>query len=199
MKKIFVLLCSLLLVLALPGTAAAYSYTIVKGDTLWKIAVRTQTGLSELIAYNPHIANPALIYPGDVITVPEKDTTAQSYAQEVLRLVNAQRTANGLSALVLNWELSRVAQYKAQDMRDNQYFSHTSPTYGTPFNMMQSFGIRYSYAAENIAQGYASPAAVVEGWMNSAGHRANILNSHYTTMGVGYASPGSYWSQMFTG
>lgn len=202
MKTIIRFLCTVCLCAALcailPAQAAAYSYTIVKGDSLWKIAVRTQTGLSELISYNPHIANPALIYPGDVITIPEKDQTAESFAAEVVRLVNERRAANGLSALQTNWELARVAQYKAQDMRDNRYFSHTSPTYGSPFDMMKGFGIRYRYAAENIAQGYTSPSAVVEGWMNSPGHRANILNANYTTTGVGYSTPGHYWSQMFT-
>ena len=68
-------------------------------------------------------------------------------------------------------------------MRDNRYFSHDSPTYGTPFQMMKSLGVTYRTAGENIAYGYASPQAVMDGWMNSEGHRANILNPSYTRIG----------------
>ena len=82
-------------------------------------------------------------------------------------------------------------------MKDLGYFSHTSPTYGSPFQMMKSFGISYRTAGENIAKGYASPEAVVNAWMNSPGHRANILNSTYTHIGVGYVPSGNYWTQMF--
>lgn len=122
-----------------------------------------------------------------------------SYANQVLSLVNQYRAQNGLGALTLSDELSNVAQAKAQDMKNNNYFSHNSPTYGTPFEMMQSFGVTYRTAGENIAMGYSSPAAVVEGWMNSEGHRANILNGSFTQMGLGYVSSGNYWCQMFIG
>ncbi|MBE6992879.1 MAG: sporulation protein [Ruminococcaceae bacterium] len=122
-----------------------------------------------------------------------------SYAQQVLELVNKYRAQYGLGALTLSDELSNVAQAKAQDMKNNNYFAHNSPTYGTPFDMMQSFGVTYRTAGENIAMGYSSPAAVVEGWMNSEGHRANILNGSFTQMGLGYVSSGNYWCQMFIG
>ena len=92
-----------------------------------------------------------------------------------------------------------MARYKSQDMRDNGYFSHNSPTYGTPFQMLSAFGLSYRTAGENIAKGYASPQAVVNGWMNSSGHRANILNASYTQIGVGYVSRGNYWTQLFIG
>ena len=85
------------------------------------------------------------------------------------------------------------------DMRDKKYFSHTSPTYGSPFDMMKNFGISYRSAAENIAAGQTTPQAVVQAWMNSSGHRANILSTN-TCIGVGYAKGGSYgyyWVQMF--
>ena len=84
-------------------------------------------------------------------------------------------------------------------MRDKGYFSHTSPTYGSPFDMMKSFGITYRAAGENIAYGYRTPQAVVNGWMNSSGHRANILNARFTQIGVGYVAAGNYWTQMFIG
>lgn len=96
-----------------------------------------------------------------------------------------------------NWELSRVARYKSQDMANNKYFSHTSPTYGSPFNMIKNFGIKYRSAGENIAYGQRTPAQVVNSWWNSAGHRANMLNANYTDIGVGYVANGNYWTQMF--
>ena len=112
---------------------------------------------------------------------------------------NEQRAKNGLKALAANWELSRVARYKSQDMVDNRYFSHTSPTYGTPFQMIKAFGLTYRTAGENIAYGQRTPQAVVSAWMDSSGHRANILNASYTQIGVGYVSSGHYWTQMFIG
>ncbi|MBQ8341104.1 MAG: LysM peptidoglycan-binding domain-containing protein [Clostridia bacterium] len=177
--------------------ASAATHTVVAGDSMWRIAVKYQVGLSEIKAANLHIVNPALIYPGDVLYIPETDTSVRSFEQEVIRLVNAERAKYGLSPLTENWELSRVARYKSQDMKENRYFSHTSPVYGSPFQMIKSFGISYRSAGENIAKGYATPQAVVNGWMNSAGHRANILNASFTQIGVGYVASSHYWTQMF--
>lgn len=182
--------------LLLPLTAfAANTYTVVSGDSLWKIAVKTQTGVSELIEKNPQLENPNLIYPGQKINVPTKDS--YNIEQDVIKLVNVERANAGLSPLSYDWELGRVAQYKSQDMHDQKYFSHTSPVYGTPFTMMKNFGISYKSAGENIAQGQTTAKAVVKAWMNSEGHRANILNKNYTHIGVGYVKDGNYWTQMF--
>ncbi len=199
MKKLITLICVSIAVLAasiLPASAAT-THTVVRGDTMWKIAVRYQVGLSELASANPHVKNTALIYPGDVITIPSTDATVSSYEKEVIRLVNKERTSRSLPALSEDWQLSRVARYKSQDMKDRSYFSHTSPTYGSPFEMMKNFGISYRSAGENIAKGQRTPAEVVNDWMNSPGHRANILNSSYTHIGVGYVKDGNYWTQMF--
>ena len=84
-------------------------------------------------------------------------------------------------------------------MQKNNYFSHTSPTYGSPFDMMKQFGISYRAAAENIAMGQRTPEEVVNAWMNSDGHRKNILSSSYTHIGIGYMENGNYWTQMFIG
>ena len=193
------LLCIALALSLIVFTASAATYhTVVKGDTMWRIATRYEVGLSEIKSANPDIKNPDLIYPGQVLTVPTVDTKVDSFEREVVRLVNAERRKNGLSELKYNWQLSRVARYKSEDMRDKGYFSHTSPTYGTPYQMMRSFGISYRTAGENIAKGETSPEAVVKGWMNSSGHRANILNPSFTEIGVGFAS-GNYWTQMFIG
>ena len=182
--------------LLVPATAlAASSYTVVSGDSLWKIAVKTQTGVQELINANPQLKNPDLIYPGQKINVPDKE--GQAYEEEVVRLVNVERANAGLPALKSDWELARVAEHKSQDMHDKKYFSHTSPTYGSPFTMMKNYGIQYKAAGENIAQGQRTPEEVVNAWMNSSGHRANILNKNYTHIGVGYVEDGHYWTQMF--
>ena len=201
MKKTLALTLSLALaaIMLMTNVSAATTHKVVSGDTMWKIAVRYEVGLSEIKSANPQIANPDLIYPGQILNIPTTSSSVTSFEQEVIRLVNEIRTENGLRPLTYDWELSRVARYKSQDMKDNKYFSHTSPVYGSPFQMMKSFGISYRSAGENIAKGYATPEAVIEGWMNSSGHRANILNSSFTHIGVGYVAEGRYWTQMFIG
>lgn len=184
---------------AIATSAATTSHKVVSGDTMWKLAVKYEVGLSELKSANPQIKNANLIYPGQVLTIPVTDSSVTAYEQEVIRLVNEIRAQNGLKALTYDWELGRVARYKSQDMKDNKYFSHTSPAYGSPFQMMKSFGISYRSAGENIAKGQATPQAVVNAWMNSSGHRANILNPSFTHIGVGYVGDGKYWTQMFIG
>lgn len=199
MKRLLLLALSLVILgsMLLVPVSAAVTHTVVSGDSMWKIAVKYQVGLDELKKANPQIKNPALIYPGQVLTIPGTDQSVLDYESEVVRLVNEARAKNGLKPLTQDWELSRVARYKSQDMHDNRYFSHTSPVYGSPFQMMKSFGISYRSAGENIAKGQATPQAVVNAWMNSAGHRANILNASFTHIGVGYVADGRYWTQMF--
>ena len=199
MKKLFIfLISSLLFICALAVSASATTtHTVIRGDTMWKIAVKYQVGLSEIKEANPQIKNPDLIYPKNILNIPSQDSTALNYEKEVIRLVNEHRRTAGLDELTYDWQLSRVARYKSQDMKDNNYFSHTSPTYGSPFQMMKSFGISYRSAGENIARGQATPKAVVDSWMNSPGHRANILSSSFTHIGVGYVADGRYWTQMF--
>lgn len=199
-KKIssMVLALALAFAMAVPAFAAT-THTVAAGDTMWKLAVKYQVGTSEIIAANPQIKNANLIYPGDVLTIPTLDTSVRAYEQEVIRLTNVERAKYGLKPLTEDWELSRVARYKSQDMHDRRYFDHNSPTYGTPFQMMKAFGLSYRSAGENIAMGYRTAQAVVTGWMNSSGHRANILNSSYTKIGVGYVADGNYWTQQFIG
>lgn len=198
-KKILICAFCALMLSAFAFSASAASHTVVAGDTMWKIAVKYKVGTSEIITANPQIKNPNLIYPGQILNVPLIDSSVTSFESEVVRLVNEIRRQNGLSPLTQDWELSRVARYKSQDMRDKGYFSHTSPTYGSPFQMIRAFGLSYRTAGENIARGYSTPQAVVNGWMNSSGHRANILNASFTKIGVGYVANGHYWTQMFIG
>ena len=188
-------------VFCMPLTAFAQgeTYTVVKGDSMWKIAVRYEIGLSELKQANPQIKNPSLIYIGQKIYIPEA-SPLKTLETQVIELVNKERVARGLAPLKQKWELSRVARYKSQDMINKGYFGHTSPTYGTPFHMMESFGLRFSAAGENIAYGQRTPQEVMNAWMNSPGHRANILSGVYTQIGVGAAKKADgtlYWTQMF--
>lgn len=133
--------------------------------------------------------------------IPDSNTAEgiSAYESKVIELVNEIRVQNGLNQLQADAELCRIARIKSQDMKDKEYFSHTSPTYGSPFDMMKQFGITYRTAGENIAMGQQTPEIVVNAWMNSEGHRANILNSSYTKIGVGYVADGNYWTQMFIG
>jgi len=120
---------------------------------------------------------------------------------EVFNLINQQRTKNGLSALKIDSEVQNVARIKAQDMVTNNYFSHTSPTYGSPFNMLSGYKISYKSAGENIA-GNSNNSAAVTAWMNSSGHRANILNGSFNYTGIGVVVSSKYgkiYVQMFIG
>ena len=128
-------------------------------------------------------------------------TTMTADEKEVFDLINKQRTANGLTALKMDSEVQRVARIKAQDMVNNNYFSHTSPTYGSPFDMLKSFKISYKTAGENIA-GNSSNSGAVDAWMNSSGHKANILNGNFNYTGVGVVTGSKYgkiYVQMFIG
>ncbi|MBE4940819.1 CAP domain-containing protein [Bacillus thuringiensis] len=127
----------------------------------------------------------------------EEAKSLSEFEQRVVELTNAERAKQGLPALKIDTELSKVARIKSEDMQKNNYFDHNSPTYGSPFDMMKKFGISYTSAGENIAQGQRTPEEVVQAWMNSAGHRANILNNGFTHIGVGYVESGNYWTQQF--
>ena len=123
----------------------------------------------------------------------EKD----SFAVQVVNLVNQERAKAGLQPLKSDTALTSVAMIKAKDMYNNNYFDHNSPTLGSPFDLMRSQGIQYRTAGENIAKGQRTPEEVMNAWMNSDGHRKNILNASYTTIGVAYYN--GVWVQEFIG
>lgn len=181
-----------------------------------------------MLELNRHLHNPHLIYPQDKIEMPSNaehgtgastdqhsanddiphgnenvvEYEASSEAEAVLKLVNAERSKQGLKPLSLSGKLTNIAVMKSKDMAEKNYFDHTSPTYGTPFEMLQQFGVHYRTAGENIAAGQRTPEEVMQSWLNSSGHRANILNAQYTEIGIGYykgGSYGTYWTQLFTG
>ena len=131
----------------------------------------------------------------------QTSSNMNSDEKEVFNLINQQRTNNGLSALKEDNEVQRVARIKAEDMVTNNYFSHTSPTYGSPFDMLKSFKISYKTAGENIAAN-SSNSGAVNAWMNSSGHKANILNSSFNYTGIGVVNSSKYgkiFVQMFIG
>lgn len=219
MKQIIFLSVALLfLVIGTPHANAQHCET-QRGDSMWRIAKRYKIPFKEILELNRHYKNPDLIHPNDDIQLPDgehgqstdqvnsekgKEIAEQAnstvQADQVLDLVNQERSKAGLKALTLSGELTNVATIKAQDMADNGYFDHTSPNYGSPFEMMQHFGIQYRSAGENIAAGQKTAQEVMNSWMNSSGHRANILNSDYEQIGIGYVTGGkygTYWVQMF--
>jgi uncharacterized YkwD family protein/spore coat assembly protein SafA len=203
MKKILIILIAALFISPVFAPKAdaqePFTHVVQSGDSMWKIAVKYQVGLSEIIKANPQIKNPALIYPNQKLTIPNIDNV-KTIEESVLKLVNNERTQRGLSPLQMDWELQRVARTKSQDMAAKGYFSHQSPTYGSPFDMMKNFGIQYRAAGENIASGQRTPQEVMKSWMNSTGHRENILKPDFTHIGVGYYQGGQYghmWTQMF--
>lgn len=135
--------------------------------------------------------------PSDQVPPTTSPSDVSAFEQQVVELTNAERTKAGLAPLQIDSKLMAAAREKSQDMQTNNYFSHTSPTFGSPFDRLTALGISYKAAGENIAQGQRTPQEVVQGWMNSSGHRANILNANFTHIGVGYVKTGNYWTQQF--
>ncbi|WP_096440140.1 CAP domain-containing protein [Alteribacter populi] len=196
------------------NTDASSTHTVKSGDTLYKISQQYGVSLSEIIDANSDIQDPNMIYPGQQVTMPQASESAQQnqqtsqeesselsqFEQEVVQLTNAEREQHGLSPLEIDEQVADVARDKSADMRDQGYFSHNSPTHGSPFDMLRSYGVDYNAAGENIAAGQRTPEEVVDAWMNSQGHRENILSDNYTHIGIGHVEGGQYghyWTQMF--
>ncbi|NLY19346.1 MAG: SH3 domain-containing protein [Clostridiaceae bacterium] len=132
---------------------------------------------------------------------PTPSTSLSKDEQKILDLINAERAKAGLPALKADPDLMNIARLKAKDMVENNYFSHQSPNYGSPFDMMRAHGISFRTAGENIA-GNSTEEGAVKAWMNSEGHRKNILNGNFNLTGIGvYQSPkyGKIFVQMFIG
>ena len=171
-------------------------YKVSKGDTFWFIAKRYGLDYKELMTLNPTIV-PTNMQIGSTIRLKPSAPSASSFEEQVVVLVNQERKKAGLAPLTHRADIKNVAEKKAMDMINSNYFSHTSPNYGSPFDMLKSFGVSYRTAGENIAKGQKSPQEVMNAWMNSSGHRANILNGSYTSIGVGYYN--GAWVQLFVG
>ncbi|OJU17216.1 MAG: hypothetical protein BGN88_03950 [Clostridiales bacterium 43-6] len=202
MKKIIASLTGVCLVFVLaivPASAQSINYKCKPGDSLSAICKKYQISLKELKKCNPQIKNPSQIKAGQSVNIPES-APLQSLEDKVIELVNKERVSRNLMKLTKNNTASYVARLKSQDMINKNYFAHNSPTYGSPFKMMESYGLKFSAAGENIAYGQKTPEEVMKAWMNSAGHRANILSKNYTQIGVGAAKKSNgtlYWTQEF--
>lgn len=220
-KTLFFLLTVLILAIGVAHPASAQHCDVQRGDSMWRIAKRYKVPFFKVLILNKHFENQHMIHPKDEVELPDGSTgtstdksgTGDSDAQKseetqaemtqaeaVLKLVNAERSKAGLQPLTLSDKLTNIAYTKAKDMADKGYFSHESPTYGSPFDMLKQFGVSYSYAGENIAAGQKTAEEVMNSWMNSSGHKANILNKNYTQIGVGFYRGGEYgteWVQLF--
>jgi uncharacterized protein YkwD len=132
-------------------------------------------------------------------TPPSNNGNAASYEKQIAERVNTSRAASGLGPLTLHELASNVARQHSQDMCSRGYFSHQTPEGLRPWDRLKQAGISFSAAGENIAKGQSSPEQVHNAWMNSSGHRANILNASWTHIGVGYVPCNSspYWTQVF--
>ena len=126
---------------------------------------------------------------------PSPTTGVTTEMQTMLNLINSERAKAGVAALKFDTQVNKVALLKAQDMVSKNYFSHTSPTYGSPFDMLRQFGVTFRTAGENLA-GNSSVEAAHTALMNSSGHRANILNSSFQYIGIGI-QPGSAYGKIF--
>ncbi|MBS4173162.1 CAP domain-containing protein [Bacillus sp. FJAT-49736] len=193
LKKIIVLLLLSLFVLPFNSMAQIKMfkeppfdyYKVSKGDTFWFIAKRYGLDYKKLMALNPTV-QPRNMHIGEVIRLRETAASPTGFENQVVQLVNKERAKRGLSALSHRADLRNMAEKKAMDMINSNYFSHNSPNYGSPFQMMKTFGISFISAGENIAEGQKSPQEVMNSWMNSSGHRANILKAEYNYIGVGF-------------
>lgn len=188
-------------------------YLNTKPATTTTVATKPATTTTTPVATKPATTTtavatkPATTATAPVATQPAatSNTTVSSsnltYEQKVAELVNIERKNAGLAPLTLDTAISNVARLKSQDMAKNNYFAHQSPTYGSAGDMLTKYGIKWSAWGENIASGQKTPEAVVTAWMNSPGHRANIMSANFTKLGVGYATNANgtpYWTQMFT-
>lgn len=182
-----------------PKTQNSSVYVIVPGDTLTQIAASHAVDIPALLHANPQITDADLIYAGEELQVPQ-NTQLRALEQAVVEDTNQARALVGLPALEVSDAATQIARMKSQDMVDNNYFAHESPTYGSPFAMMRTYGLAYDAAGENLAFGQSSAEQVVADWLNSPGHRANIYGAVYTQIGVGIVRRMDgrlYYTQLF--
>ncbi|MCM3708683.1 MULTISPECIES: CAP domain-containing protein [Cytobacillus] len=181
---------------------AAVDYRVEQKDTLWEIALRFQKDLHEIINSNPQIENPDLIFPGEMIIIPDNGKRAAfpkmgEKENELMRLTNEKRRELRLKPLSVDLQLNAEAKKKSSDMMKFQYVSHNSPTYGDPTEMLRNQQISFLTVKENIGAGYKTAEEMFAAWMNSSVHRENILNKKATHFGGGYCQGGlhgHYWT-----
>lgn len=169
-------------------------YKVSPGDSFWFIAQRYGLDYRELMRLNPDVV-PTNMHVGEVIRLKPDAAHHSAFEDQVVALVNQERAKQGLRPLTHRADVKNVAHKKAEDLINANYFAHNSPNYGSPFDMLRTFGISYRSAGENIAKGQKTPQEVMNAWMNSPGHRQNILSPNFDTIGVGFYH--GAWVQMF--
>ena len=182
----------LALALTIASTTAAGAARLPQN----RFSFTVRPGYTQTVS-RPSTSTPSTSTPS--VSTPSQSTTANSsYAAQVVSLVNAERAKQGLSALTIDTKVQQAAQTRAGELKTS--FAHTRPSGASCFTALTEAGVSYSRAGENIAYGQSTPEAVVQAWMNSSGHRANILSSSFTTIGVGYTvvNGTAYWAQLFT-
>lgn len=201
--------------LTFASSTLAQTYTVEAGDFLSAIAQKFYGDGSEVAWRKIYEANKATIGPnptqlevGMVLVIPPFDDGGGSsdVVNQVLKLVNQERSHAGLAPLNLNSQLTAAAQGHSQDMADHNFMSHNGSDGSSPFDRIKRAGYRFSFAGENVAAGQSTPQAVMSTWMNETppndGHRKNILNPNYRDLGIGYAFSAAtrfkhYWTQDF--
>lgn len=175
------------------STGNRYYYVYQPTTTTVKPSVPTTTKPSTPTTNPTNPTNPT--------PTPQPSTGISAEESKMVNLVNQARISQGIKPLTVNSQLVNLARKKSQDMVAKNYFSHNSPTYGSPFDMIKNAGITYRTAGENLA-GAAITESAHQNLMNSSGHRANILNPSFTEIGIGIASGsiyGNIYTQLFIG
>ena len=171
-----------------------------KTVTITTVAVPRQTASKNVTITIPTTTKQPIVTTAPVTTSRAVSNNTSAFKQQVVDLVNAERAKVGLSALSIMPQAEAAAQVRATEIISS--FSHTRPNGTSCFTALDEQGAKYMASGENIAAGQATPADVMNSWMNSPGHKANILNPKFTKIGIGYAEGGSYrtnWTQMFVG
>ena len=186
MKKLVALMMTAVLAFGMIGCGNAEPET---EDS----AMLTEDGAMEELEGNDFI-----IFEEDVPLAGEPGSEdIHEYVFAVVDLVNEERAKENIPPVSLNRAATDAAQVRAEEAKKS--FSHTRPNGTTCFTALKEAGIAYAYAGENLAGKIKTPEKVVKAWMDSPGHRKNIMNPNYTQIGVGYVSSGNYWAQFFLG
>lgn len=175
----------------------AEEYLVGRGDTLWEISKGNTSTLQEIIKQNPQISNPNLIFPGQKIKLTELPASHSVRAVNLLNRTNELRIKAGLMPLKIHEKLNEAAARKSEDMKNQSYFAHKSPTYGNPRVMLKKLEIPFLTVYENIGVGPESAEQILYAWMNSSLQRGVLLSEQATHMGAGYTDGGThghYWT-----
>ncbi|MDI3481009.1 MAG: hypothetical protein PWQ97_664 [Tepidanaerobacteraceae bacterium] len=180
------------------GSTKTYRYVYIFKDGKWVLTFQSGQFGSNTAPSDARKPKQASASSGDTVKTPEQTSIEGLTAdeQKMLDLINAERQKAGVDPLKIDMKLVEISRKKSQDMIDKNYFGHTSPTYGTPFDALKANGVNYQYAGENLA-GAPTVEEAHKALMASPGHRANILNPNYNYVGIGIVDGGPY-GKMFT-